>query len=205
MLTDNFEPLVEWYVENEPLPAHPVVSYVAKFFAAGFAWNLKAFSSSIIRVLDTRKNAVDNLSFVSGLFAGYISALVAYANDSPSRLSLADERSVLLPLTWPAKEWSSGGGLLLSWNALLSAWAKEDRSVLSRALNPRGESVDDLVDVDDNVVRVVLKAVRAEFDLYSGELLSWMKCWTRSWIKRVDSRKVENSAAILVVSLQLIN
>lgn len=186
ILTHNVDRLLYWYIENEPLPAHPLVRFLTKFFEAGVTWNVSVFTSSVIKILsETCANTpTSSTSSVVELWSKFASALIS---KSPSiDLSSAHRQSVLLPLTWTCIE--SDESIFLPWSTLLSNWVKSDSSIIQVVLNP--QELEE-VDVEESTVRSVLSALRSELSYHMTEISLWIKRWTLSWIKLSDIPEVK--------------
>lgn len=185
LLTENAACLLNWFVENEPLPAHPFVRFFTKFLEAGIIWNVAKFTSKIMNFIENLCRSPDE-AFTSAaveLWIKFTKALISKSH--VTQLRNADVQSLLLPLTWLSIE--SNDSVSLPWAALLSTWAKQDSSVLDRVLNPRG-----LIDIDteEPCSHVVLLVLRSELPLYSKEISSWIKRWTDSWLKLANVEEV---------------
>lgn len=186
LLTENLACLLQWFVENEPLPAHPLVRFLTKFFESGITWNVTGFTSSVIQNIQSLSNAQEsssNISAVAELWSKIASALIA--KNHYIHLPSAHRQLLLLPLTWSRIE--SDDSIFLPWSTLLSTWAKTDPSIMSAVLNPRGIEE---VDVDASTVRSVLSSIRSELSSYFIELSSWIKRWTTSWLKLANVAEV---------------
>jgi hypothetical protein len=185
LVTENMTCLLQWFVENEPLPAHPLVRFLTKFFEAAIIWNVAKFTAKITDTLQnlSHKDQEFNASAVE-LWSKFASALIAKSH--VIHLPNAHLQSLLLPLTWSRIE--SDEGVFLPWSTLLSTWAKKDSSVLEKVLNPRGLEE---VDVEESTIHSVLSALRSELSSHSKEISSWIKRWTASWIKLADIAEVK--------------
>ncbi len=187
LVTENMDCLLLWFVENEPLPAHPLVRFLTKFFEAGIIWNVAKFTAKITNALENlgfSQDQVFNSSAIE-LWSKFASALIAKSH--VIHLPSAHLQSLLLPLTWSRIELDEG--VFLPWSTLLSTWAKKDPSVLEKVLNPRGL---DEVDVEESTIHSVLSALRSELSSHSKEISSWIKRWTASWVKLADVAEVTN-------------
>ena len=185
LLTKNVARLLQWFVENEPLPAHPLLRFLKKFFEAGITWNLTVFTSSVVQNLESLSNAQkkESNSAVAELWSKIASALMAKIHCI--HLPSAHRQLLLLPLTWSCIE--SDESIFLPWSSLLSTWAKADSSIMAAVLNPEGIEE---VNVDVSTVRSVLSSIRSELSSYFPELSSWIARWTTSWLKLANIAEV---------------
>jgi hypothetical protein len=186
LVTENMVCLLQWFVENEPLPAHPLVRFFTKFFEAGIIWNVARFTAKMTNTLENLSYSQDQIlnSAVIELWSKFASAMIVKSH--VIHLPSAHLQSLLLPLTWSRIE--SDDGVFLPWSTLLSTWAKKDPSVLEKVLNPRGL---DEVDVEESTIHSVLSALRSELSSHSKELSSWIKRWVASWVKLADIAEVK--------------
>ena len=191
IVLDNISVLFQWYIENEPLPSHPLIKFLGQFFEAGIEWNLSVFSPRIMQFFDSLKSS-PNKSIVTELWSKYATSLLAKSQSIS--FEQVDPTTLLLPLTWCAE--SLDESFLMPWDMLLVNWMKTDRSILDQILavkiNPEGD-----IKLDNHVFRIVLRALRSDIALYYCEMGDWIKRWTQSWIKRAENAEVIFSLLII--------
>ncbi|KAK4023666.1 hypothetical protein OUZ56_009065 [Daphnia magna] len=195
LMTENMDVLLHWFVENEPLPAHPFVRFLTKFFEAGIIWNVAKFTSKIMSFLENLCRAPDEASKSATTELWILFARALISKSHVTHLRNANVQSLLLPLTWPPIQ--SNESVFLPWSTLLSAWAKEDSSVIEKVVNPRGVNE---IDVEEPCTHIVLSALRSELPLYFKEISSWIKCWTESWLKLANVEENRQKCLDLLVN-----
>jgi len=181
VLTDNVNNLVKWYVENEPLPTHPLSKFLAKLFNRGVVWDITKFSTKICKVIASN-DATECLSTVADLWSKYAAALVN--NSSNIQIKMVDKQFILFPLSWNLET----TGLVPVWPTLVSSWAKDDPSIVDKILNPK--ELKEEVDVELSIIRFVLKAISSDLMIESTRVSAWVQKWTKSWMERVASLSV---------------
>lgn len=188
IMLDNTSVLFQWYIENEPLPTHPLIKFMAEFFEAGIEWNLKLFSERIMHFFDSFKSNT-NKPIVAELWSKFATTLLSKNNDIS--YESVDPKTLLLPLTWCQE--SLDENFLMPWDMLLINWMKTDSSILYKILNLEKNLL-----MDSHVFRTLLKSLRPEIDLYYCQMGGWIKRWTLTWIKRAEI------AEVIIVTLQVL-
>lgn len=188
ILTEDIEHYLNWFVENEPLSAHPINRFLVKLFEAGVCWNVAQFTLAVLKYFDEQMSKLEQVSnfnntAMAELWSKLANALIEH-NESVSFPDVP-QQVLLLPLTWHRK--STDNNVLHPWSILLSVWSRSDPSVIGVILNPRGLEE---VDVEDCNFRPVLSAVHSELSSYFFEISSWIKRWGASWIKLANVAEV---------------
>ncbi|XP_057374460.1 telomere-associated protein RIF1-like [Daphnia carinata] len=178
LMTENMDVLLHWFVENEPLPAHPFVRFLTQFFEAGIIWNVAKFTSKIMNTLESLYRTPDEASKSASTELWILFARALISKSHVIDLHNANVKSLLLPLTWPRIH--SNECLFHPWSTLLSTWAKQDSSIVEKVLYPRGANE---VDAVEPCTHIVLSALRSELPLYFKEISSWIQSWAESWLK----------------------
>ena len=180
IMLDNTSVLFQWYIENEPLPTHPLIKFMADFFEAGIEWNISLFSERIMHFFDSFKSNT-NKPIVAELWSKFATTMLG-KSDGISYVSV-DPKTLLLPLTWCQE--SLDESFLMPWDMLLVNWMKTDPSILNQILNLEKD-----LQLDGHVFRIVLKSLRSDIDLYHAQMGDWVKRWTLTWIKRAEIAEV---------------
>lgn len=180
IILDNASVLFQWYIENEPLPTHPLTKFMAEFFEAGIEWNTNLFSERIMHSFDSFKSSA-NKPIIAELWSKFATTLLG-KSDAISFASV-NPKTLLLPLTWCQE--SLDESFLMPWDMLLVSWMKTDSSILEKILNLEKDLL-----LDGHVFRIVMKSLLLDIDLYYCQMSGWIKRWTLAWIKRAEIAEV---------------
>ena len=203
LVSYNMDSLFTWFIENEPLPTHPIVCFLSAFFDAGLVWNVSEFTSSFIRSFEATAYNQDTKSISTGstsaeLWSQFATILVA--KRQMVEFKNVNRQLLSIPFSW--SQIKSDKTIFEPWSLLVSTWMKEDSTIMETVLKPPDGS--DAVFVEESLVCCFLSAISSDAHLHAPQISSWVKLWTESWIKFASNSEVISLLFMKEVSFSII-